>query len=95
VAVTQGVFEDVLGTGNLTNSVTGTFIADRWFSAVVGGTPVPGSIETFDRAAGTASASANILHPKDHIVVNLPAAGAPLLSGTSILNGATWDVRLQ
>jgi hypothetical protein len=95
VAVTAGQFEDVLGTGNLTNSVTGTFIADRWFSVVYNGIPLPGSIQTLDRAGGTAFAPANALHQKDHLVINLPATGAPLLSGTSILNGASWDVSLQ
>jgi hypothetical protein len=93
VAVTAGQFEDILGTGNLTNSVTGTFVADRWFTVIYNGTPLPGSIPTLDMAGGTASA--NALHQKDHFVINLPAIGAPLLSGTSILNGASWDVSLQ
>jgi hypothetical protein len=93
VAVTAGQFEDILGTGTWPNAVTGTAFTDRWFSVSLNGAPLPGSIQTLDRAGG--NAPANALHQKDHIVINLPTVGAPLLSGTSILNGASWDVSLQ
>lgn len=80
----SGQFGDVLGTGSLTNGFTGAFRSNRWFSVILDGTPVPGSVMTFDKAGK---------HSMDYIEIYLPT-GPSFLNSYKNPDGTPKDISL-
>lgn len=80
-----GQFADVLGSGDITYGHTGVFITDRWFSVVLDGQPVSGSVSTFDKAGK---------HLMDHIEIHLPS-GPSFLNYYKNADGTPKDVSLD
>lgn len=80
-----GQFADVLGTGSLTGAVTGVFISERWFSVMLDGQPISGSVMTLDKAGR---------HPTDHIEIHLPT-GPSFLNYYKNPDGSPRDVSLD
>ncbi len=80
-----GQFADVLGSSDITYGHEGVFQTGRWFSVVLDGQPVSGSIMTFDKAGK---------HLMDDIEIHMPS-GPSFLNNYKNADGTPKDVSLD